>query len=86
MQSGDGKTLDLEILLNQIEEIFKPDEEAPEDDDSLQTALSTQIRTTNYETRGAAAYDHNGPKKNQESRSPKSESSGIAKLTQVVSI
>ena len=28
-----------------------------------------KVRKTNYENRGAAAYDRNGPKKNQESRS-----------------
>ena len=70
-------TSDLELLLNQIEEIFKPYEEAPEEDDSLQAALSAQICQTNYENQGAAAYDPNGPKQNQESGSPKSESSDI---------
>ena len=68
VESGNGKILDLELLLNQIGGIFKPDEEAPENDDSLQAAaLSTQIRKTNYENRGAAAaaaYDRNVTKKN----------------------
>ena len=74
-------TLDLELLLNQIGGTFKPNEEAPEDDDSLQAALSAQIRKTNYENR---AHDHNGSEKNQESRSPKEESSDISKPAQVV--
>ncbi len=32
VESGKGETLDLEVLLNQIGGIFKPDEEALEDD------------------------------------------------------
>ena len=32
VESGNGKILDLEFLLNQIGGAFKPDEEAPEDD------------------------------------------------------
>ena len=56
VESGNGKILDLELLLNQIGGLFKPDEEAPENDDSLQVALSAQVRKTNYENRGTAAY------------------------------
>jgi hypothetical protein len=63
--------LDLELLFNQVVGIFRHYEEAPEDDGSLQAALSTQIRNTNYENRGAAVQDCAGPKKNQESRPPK---------------
>ena len=40
VEAGDGKDLDLELLLNQIGGIFKPDEEATENDESLQAALS----------------------------------------------
>ena len=74
---GDGKTLDLELLLNQIGGIFKPDEEASEDDDTLQAAISAQVRKTNFEHRGAIANDRTGPKKSQESRSPKVEFSDL---------
>ena len=87
VESGNGKILDLKLLLNRIGGIYKPDEEAPENDDSFQAALSAssaQVRKTNYENRGAATYDRNGPKKNQESRSRKPESWDISKLTQVV--
>ena len=80
MEAGDGKNLDLEILLNENGGIFKPDEEAPEQDESLQAALSAQVRKTDYENRG----DLNVPKKSQESRSPIPESLDISKLTQVV--
>ena len=39
--AGLGKDLDLEFLLNQIGDIFKPDdEEATKNDESLQAALS----------------------------------------------
>jgi hypothetical protein len=84
VESGNGKILDLELLLNQIGGIFKPDEEVPENDDSLQTALSAQVHKMNCENRGAVACDCNGHKKNQQSRSSKPESSDISKLTQVV--
>ena len=39
-ETGDGKDLDLELLLNQIGGIFKLGEEATENDESLQAALS----------------------------------------------
>ncbi len=68
MEAGGGKTLDLELLFNQIGGIFKPCEEAPYDDGSLQAALLAQVRKTHYENRGAAVQDRTGPKKNQESR------------------
>ncbi len=73
------------ILFNQIGSIFKPNEEAQEEVESLQAALSAQVRKNNFEHRGAAVHhDSSVPKKNQESRSPNPESSDIAKLTQVV--
>jgi hypothetical protein len=55
--------LDLELLLNQIGGIVKPDEEAPEEVDSLQEPLSAQVYKTNFELWGAGVHDHNGPKK-----------------------
>ncbi len=58
--SGNGKTLDLELLLNQFEGTLKPDEETPEEDGSLQAVLLAQTRTTNYENRGAAVQDSTG--------------------------
>ena len=57
---------------------------APEEDDSLQAALSAQVRKTNFEHRRAAVYDHNGSKKCQESRCPKAESSDLSTLTQAI--
>ena len=68
VESGNEKSLDLELLLYQIGGIFKPDEEAPENDESLQAALSAQVCKTNYENRGAAAHDRNVPRrtKNQD--------------------
>ena len=50
VESGNGKSLDLELLLNQIGGKFKPDEEAPENYESLQAALSAQVQWTNYES------------------------------------
>ncbi len=53
VEVGGEKTLDLELLFNQICGLFEPDEEAPEDDGSLQAALAAQVRKTNYKCRGA---------------------------------
>jgi hypothetical protein len=39
VESGNGKVLDLGLLLNQVKGIFKPDEEGPEEDVTLQAAL-----------------------------------------------
>jgi hypothetical protein len=44
VESGHEKTLDLELLFNQIGGIIKLDEEAPEEDESLQALLSAQVR------------------------------------------
>ena len=68
----------------QIWGIFKPDQEATENDETLQAALSAQVCKTNFENRGAAVHDRNVPKKSQEPRSPKQASSNVLKLTQVV--
>ena len=56
VESGNGKSLDFELLLNQIGGIFKPNEEAPENDESFQAVMSAQVRNTNYENKSAAAY------------------------------
>ena len=66
VKAGEGKNLDLELLLNRIGGIFKPDEEATENDESLQVALSAQVREANYENpymtatcpRGTKNQDH----------------------------
>jgi hypothetical protein len=44
VESGNGKVLDLELLLNQVGRIFKPCEEGLEEDVTLQAALSAQVR------------------------------------------
>ena len=66
VDADDGKFLDMEILLNLIGGIFKPDEEAAVDDESLQAALSAQVRKTNYENRGMAMHERKALKKNPE--------------------
>ncbi len=53
--SGNGKVLDLELLLSQVGGIFKPDEDCLEEDNNLQVALSAQVRKTIYEDRGAVS-------------------------------
>ena len=85
-EAGNGKDLDMEILLNQVGGIFKTDseEEAAGDEESLQAALSAQVRRPTYENRGMAAQDRKGPKKNPDNRSPKQSKSEISKLIQAV--
>ncbi len=84
MESGNGKVLDLELLLNQVNGIFKPNEESPEEDVTLLAALSAQVRKKNYENRGAAMQDHTVPKKNSDQRNQRPEYQDRDKLTQLV--
>ena len=58
-----GKKLDsdLELLLNRIGSVFKPNEEEPPEVDTLQAALTAQVRKNNYKHRGAPAKDRDGP-------------------------
>ena len=86
VDAGNGRDLDMEILLNQVGGIFKPDEEAASNEDSLQAALSANVQRSNFANRGMAAQDRKGqvPKKNPDNRSPKQFSSEILKLIQAV--
>ncbi len=43
-----GKKLDFKLLLNRISSICKPIEEEAPEDDSLQAAITAQIRTNEY--------------------------------------
>ena len=56
VEADNGKDLDMEILLNLIGGIFKPEDEAAGDEESLQAALSAQVRKPNYENRGMAVH------------------------------
>ena len=84
VEAGNGKDLDMEMLLNQVGGNFKPEEEAAGDEESLQAALSAQFRRPTYENRGMAAQDRKGPKKNPDARSPKQSVPDLAKLIQAV--
>ena len=74
----------MEILLNQVGGIFKAEEEAASNEDSLQAALSVHVQRPNYVNRGMAVQDRKGPKKNPDNRSPNQSSSEISKLIQAV--
>ena len=84
LEAGNGKDLGMKILLIQVGEIFKPEEEAAGDEDSLQATLSANVRRPTYENRGMAVQDRKGPKKNPDNRSPNQSSSEISKLIQAV--
>ena len=60
------KKLDLELLLNRIGSVFKPNEKEAQEDDSLQAALSAQVHKNNFEHRGALGKDRGGPKQSQQ--------------------
>jgi hypothetical protein len=60
LESGNGKMLDLELLLNQVGGIFKPDEEK---DVTLQAALLAQVCRPDYEKQWAAVQDRTVQKK-----------------------
>jgi hypothetical protein len=84
VESGDGKILDLEILLNQVLGILKPEDEGPDDDTTLQALLSAQVRKTNYENSGAAMQDRPVPKRNSDPRNQQPEPRERDKLYQLV--
>ena len=84
VEADNGKDLDMEILLNLIGEVFKPEDEAAGDEESLQAALSAQVRKPNIEHRGMAVHERKAPKKNPDARSPKQSIPNLAKLMQVV--
>jgi hypothetical protein len=48
-------------MLNQIGSVIKPEEETLQDD-SLESALSAEVRKVQFEIWGAVVYDSNGPK------------------------
>jgi hypothetical protein len=50
VQSGNGQNLDLELLLNQLGGIYKPEVDDLEADSPLQAALSAQASKMSYET------------------------------------
>ncbi len=84
VESCDGKILDLEMLLNQVGGIFKPEDESLDDDTTLQAALSAQVHKTNYENRGAAMQDRPVPKRNSDPRNQLPEPLECDKLYQLV--
>jgi hypothetical protein len=84
VKSGNGQNVDLELLLHQLGGIFKPEDDNQEEDSTLQAALSTQVRKMNFENLGAAIQDRSEPRRNNQSRSPKSASTNVTMLTQLV--
>jgi hypothetical protein len=76
--------MDLELLLNQVGGIFKPDEDGQEKDITLQAALSAQVRKTNYENCGAVMQERPVPKKNSDPRNQLPEPRERDKLYQLV--
>jgi hypothetical protein len=81
VESGSGKILDLELLLNQVGGIFKPEDEGLEDDTTLQAALSAQVFKTNYENRGAAMQERPVPKKNSDPRNQQPDPGSVTNST-----
>ena len=84
VDSDNGTTLDMEIILNLISGIFKPEDESAGYEASLQAALSAQVRRTNYEHRGMAPQERKPLQKNPDQRTPKQSAVDFSKLMQVV--
>jgi hypothetical protein len=74
-----GKSLDLELLLDRIGSIFKPIEEEAQEDESLQAALTAQIRKG--ENKGSHAKKLSGKKPIQNSRPKRAEQESDSRLT-----
>ena len=77
-----SKTLDLELLLNRISRVFKPIEDEIPEDESLQAALSAQVRKNKY--RGRRGKDLGGPKQSQNPRPYLAESESDSKLIRLI--
>ncbi len=80
VESGSGKILDLELLLNQAGGKFKPEDDGLEDNITLQAAVLAQVRKTNSENHGAAMQERPVPKKNSDLRSRQPETRERDKL------
>jgi hypothetical protein len=77
-----GKVLDLELLLNRIGSVFKPIEDETQEDESLQAALSAQVRKNVY--KGTQGRDRGGPKQNPNPRPDRAESESDSKLIRLI--
>ena len=77
-----GKVLDLELLLNRIGSVFKPIEEETPEEESLQAALSAQVRKNEY--KGVQGKDRVGPKQNQNPKPDRIESEPDSKLIRLI--
>ena len=75
------EVLDLELLLNRIGSVFKPVEEETPDEESLQAALSAQVRKNEY--KGMQGKDR-GPKQNTNPRPDRAESESDSKLIRLI--
>ena len=67
-----GKVLELELLLNRIGIVFKPVEDDTPEEESLQAALSAQVRKNEY--KGTQGKDRGGPKQSRNPRPDRAES------------
>ena len=77
-----GKVLDLELLLNRIGSVFKPVEDDTLDEESLQAALSAQVRKNEYKC--MQGKDRGGPKQNTNPRPDRAESESDSKLIRLI--
>ena len=77
-----GNSPDLEQLLNKIGSIFKPIEEEAPEDETLQAALTAQIRKSKY--KGTQAKHRTCPKHVQNSRPERAEQESDSRLTKLI--
>ena len=77
-----GKVLELELLLNRIGSVFKPVEDDTPEEESLQAALSAQVRKNEY--KGMQGKDRGGPKQNTNPKPDRAESESDSKLIRLI--
>ena len=60
VEAGNGKDLDMEILLNQVGRIFNAEDEAASNEDSLQAARSANVQRQIFANRCMTVQDRKG--------------------------
>ena len=82
VEYSNGKVLELELLPNIIGSVFKPVEDDTPEKESLQVALSAQVRKNEY--KGMQGKDQGGPKQNTNPRPDRAESKSDSKLIRLI--
>ena len=77
-----GKKLDIELLINIIGSVFKPIEDETPEDESLQAALTTQVRKNENKCMQGKVWG--GPRQSQNPKPDRAESESDTKLIRLI--